>query len=306
MAPASRRCAVPAAPTALPVAKVAAFSIDDVTTTEIDDAFSVEHLDDGTVRVGIHIAAPGLAIKPDDEIDKIARSRMSTVYMPGDKITMLPDEVVNAFTLAEGTTCPARVAVRRTESGRLVDHLDHDPRRAGADSKQPAPQRPRCAGQRGNIGERRRRVSAQGRTGPAVEMGPEAGSGAHGQARSLWFEAGAGQPRRLQFLCRGRRGLDRAPQARRAAGQDRRRADDFRKQHLGQAAARLRRAGHLPFARRRQRRRLGGQNAGAHGHARGAAPGPRASINMPGARRRCAAIPTWSTSGRSSPAPSTA
>ena len=98
---------VPSAPTALPTAKVAAFSIDDVTTTEIDDAFSVEHLDDGNVRVGIHIAAPGLAIKPDDEIDKIARSRMSTVYMPGDKITMLPDEVVNAFTLAEGNTCPA-------------------------------------------------------------------------------------------------------------------------------------------------------------------------------------------------------
>ncbi|MDB5791805.1 MAG: ribonuclease [Massilia sp.] len=98
---------VPAAPTALPMANVAAFSIDDVTTTEIDDAFSVEHLIDGSVRVGIHIAAPGLAIKPDDAIDKIARARMSTVYMPGDKITMLPDEVVNAFTLAEGTTCPA-------------------------------------------------------------------------------------------------------------------------------------------------------------------------------------------------------
>ncbi|WP_305823425.1 ribonuclease catalytic domain-containing protein [Massilia brevitalea] len=98
---------VPSAPAGLPTANVAAFSIDDVTTTEIDDAFSVEQLDDGNVRVGIHIAAPGLAIKPDDEIDKIARGRMSTVYMPGDKITMLPDEVVNAFTLAEGNTCPA-------------------------------------------------------------------------------------------------------------------------------------------------------------------------------------------------------
>ena len=98
---------VPSAPANLPTAKVAAFSIDDVTTTEIDDAFSIEHLEDGNVRVGIHIAAPGLAIKPDDEIDKIARGRMSTVYMPGDKITMLPDEVVDAFTLAEGTTCPA-------------------------------------------------------------------------------------------------------------------------------------------------------------------------------------------------------
>jgi exoribonuclease-2 len=98
---------VPAAPTNLPLAKVAAFSIDDVTTTEIDDAFSVEQLDDGNVRVGIHIAAPGLAVRPDDAIDKIARARMSTVYMPGDKITMLPDEVVNAFTLAEGKNCPA-------------------------------------------------------------------------------------------------------------------------------------------------------------------------------------------------------
>lgn len=99
--------AVPGAPADLPLAEVAAFSIDDVTTTEIDDAFSVKHLDDGTVRVGIHIAAPGLGIKPDDVIDKIARTRMSTVYMPGDKITMLPDEVVNAFTLAEGSDCPA-------------------------------------------------------------------------------------------------------------------------------------------------------------------------------------------------------
>ena len=99
--------AVPSAPTGLPLAAVAAFSIDDVTTTEIDDAFSVETLADGMVKVGIHIAAPGLGIRPDDAIDKIARARMSTVYMPGDKITMLPDEVVNAFTLAEGKTCPA-------------------------------------------------------------------------------------------------------------------------------------------------------------------------------------------------------
>ena len=92
---------------ALPVAPAAAFSIDDVTTTEIDDAFSVQRLDDGTVRIGIHIAAPGLGIRRDDAVDAVARQRMSTVYMPGDKITMLPDSVVDAFTLAEGKTCPA-------------------------------------------------------------------------------------------------------------------------------------------------------------------------------------------------------
>ncbi|MEV4778495.1 ribonuclease catalytic domain-containing protein [Burkholderia sp. LMU1-1-1.1] len=98
---------VPVAPTNLPLADVKAFSIDDVTTTEIDDAFSVTKLADGNVKIGIHIAAPGLGIKPDDAVDKMARARMSTVYMPGDKITMLPDSIVEAFTLAEGKTCPA-------------------------------------------------------------------------------------------------------------------------------------------------------------------------------------------------------
>jgi exoribonuclease-2 len=98
--------AVPAMPQ-LPVADVQAFSIDDVTTTEIDDAFSLQTLANGLVRIGIHIAAPGLGIRPDDAIDAIARQRMSTVYMPGDKITMLPDELVQAFTLGAGQTRPA-------------------------------------------------------------------------------------------------------------------------------------------------------------------------------------------------------
>ena len=97
---------IPAMPS-LPVADVQAFSIDDVTTTEIDDAFSVVRLDDGTVRVGIHIAAPSLGIRREDAIDAIARQRLSTVYMPGEKITMLPDSLVESFTLAEGKTCPA-------------------------------------------------------------------------------------------------------------------------------------------------------------------------------------------------------
>ena len=92
---------------ALPVAEVSAFSIDDITTTEIDDAFSVQMIGEGKIRVGIHIAAPALGITRDDAIDAIARERMSTVYMPGDKITMLPDELVQQFTLAEGDARPA-------------------------------------------------------------------------------------------------------------------------------------------------------------------------------------------------------
>jgi exoribonuclease II len=99
--------AAPAAATDLPIADVQAFSIDDAHTTEIDDAFSVVGLPDGGMRVGIHIAAPGLGIAPDSDLGRIARGRLSTVYMPGRKITMLPEAVVEHFTLGEGETVPA-------------------------------------------------------------------------------------------------------------------------------------------------------------------------------------------------------
>ena len=86
---------------------VAAFSIDDSQTTEIDDALSVQGLGSGTVTVGVHIAAPGLAFAPGSPLDQVARARMSTVYMPGYKITMLPDAVVQSYTLLEGGDRPA-------------------------------------------------------------------------------------------------------------------------------------------------------------------------------------------------------
>ena len=91
----------------LPLSPARAFSVDDSATTEIDDALSVQGLGTGTVRLGIHIAAPGLAFQPGSAIDQLGRNRLSTVYMPGYKITMLPDEVVQNYTLMEGRDCPA-------------------------------------------------------------------------------------------------------------------------------------------------------------------------------------------------------
>ncbi len=94
-------------PVELPLAPVCAFSIDDATTTEIDDAFSVRDLSNGNHEIGIHIAVPALAIPRGSPLDAIARTRLSTVYMPGRKLTMLPEDAVAAFTLREGTTVPA-------------------------------------------------------------------------------------------------------------------------------------------------------------------------------------------------------
>jgi exoribonuclease-2 len=91
----------------LPRAEVAAFSIDDAATTEIDDAFSVTPLPSGGTRIGIHIAAPALGIPPGSILDAAARRRLSTVYFPGAKITMLPETAIAAFTLAAGSACPA-------------------------------------------------------------------------------------------------------------------------------------------------------------------------------------------------------
>ncbi|MBK6401082.1 MAG: RNB domain-containing ribonuclease [Rhodocyclaceae bacterium] len=131
-------CADPIEPAGLPVAGVRAFSIDDAHTTEIDDAFSLVALPDGGMRVGIHIAAPGLGISPDSDLGRLARNRLSTVYMPGRKITMLPEAVVERFTLGAGKTAPAvslyldvgaDLAVRghqtRLESVPVVANLRH-------------------------------------------------------------------------------------------------------------------------------------------------------------------------------------
>jgi exoribonuclease II len=131
---------VPALRETLPRADVQAFSIDDSATTEVDDALSVRGLGTGTVTLGIHIAAPGLALLPDAPLDKVARDRLSTVYMPGWKLTMLPDAVVEAYTLAEGRDCPAvslyvtideaslaiRTSETRLEAVPIAANLRHD------------------------------------------------------------------------------------------------------------------------------------------------------------------------------------
>ncbi len=125
---------------ALPHAEIEAFSIDDSTTTEIDDALSVTLLPNGNTQVGIHIAAPALGIQLDTTgLDKEVMRRLSTVYMPGHKITMLPEAAIRPFSLDAGAIKPAlslylEVAPdftivsqqTRLEKVRIVENLRHD------------------------------------------------------------------------------------------------------------------------------------------------------------------------------------
>lgn len=94
-------------------AAVEAFSIDDSSTTEIDDALSlsISYAADGQtineLSLGVHIAVPALLLTPESRWDAMARERMSTVYAPGQKIQMLPEAIVRCFSLDEGKLCPA-------------------------------------------------------------------------------------------------------------------------------------------------------------------------------------------------------
>ena len=114
---------VPTITTDLELATAECFSIDDATTTEIDDAFSLGALANGNTRIGIHIAAPSLGVPVDSALDAIVLSRLSTVYMPGNKITMLPDAVVKPFSLDAGEIKPAlSLYIEITPSFEIVSH----------------------------------------------------------------------------------------------------------------------------------------------------------------------------------------
>ena len=85
-----------------------AVSIDDSATTEIDDALSVQGLGSGRGDLRHPHRRPRTwPSQPGSPLDGVARNRYSTVYMPGYKLTMLPDDVVQSYTLAEGRDCPA-------------------------------------------------------------------------------------------------------------------------------------------------------------------------------------------------------
>jgi exoribonuclease II len=126
-------------PQDLPLSEVEAFSIDDSTTTEIDDALSVKLLANGNTQVGVHIAVPALGVLPHTPLDTEVMKRLSTVYMPGNKVTMLPEQAIRPFSLDAGEIKPAlslyievapdfSVVHRdtRLERIKIADNLRHD------------------------------------------------------------------------------------------------------------------------------------------------------------------------------------
>ncbi|MCB9557429.1 MAG: RNB domain-containing ribonuclease [Deltaproteobacteria bacterium] len=83
-----------ASATATPTATVehAAFTIDDPDTREVDDAITITALGDAW-QVDVDIADVALHVVPDGALDKEARRRATTVYLPTETFLMLPGEI---------------------------------------------------------------------------------------------------------------------------------------------------------------------------------------------------------------------
>ncbi|TYQ25577.1 VacB/RNase II family 3'-5' exoribonuclease [Pseudanabaena sp. UWO311] len=84
------------------------YTIDDISTTEIDDGLSIETLADGSKRIWIHIADPTRWLDPESPLDKDARKRGTSVYLPTGVIPMFPmDLATGPMSLIESKVCHA-------------------------------------------------------------------------------------------------------------------------------------------------------------------------------------------------------
>jgi ribonuclease R len=71
------------------------FTIDPSTARDFDDAVSAERIDGGGVRVWVHIADVSAHVREGSLLDREARRRATSVYVPGAVEPMLPSELSN-------------------------------------------------------------------------------------------------------------------------------------------------------------------------------------------------------------------
>jgi exoribonuclease II len=98
-------------------------TIDGQSTLDYDDAISYEEFGD-TCRLGVHIVDVGHFVKKDDPIDREARLRASSIYMPDRKISMLPPNLAEGCcSLKAGELRPAiSMLIRLSKTSEILDY----------------------------------------------------------------------------------------------------------------------------------------------------------------------------------------
>ena len=135
-------------------------TIDPVDARDFDDAISLERLDGGHWRLGVHIADVSHFVRPRTALDREASERATSVYLPDRVLPMLPEMISNSLASLQ----PGKVRYTKTafmeftaEGLRVVDRtpLGGHQEQQAADLRagRRVPGRPRRTGGRSSGGK---------------------------------------------------------------------------------------------------------------------------------------------------------
>ncbi len=92
-------------------------TLDRAGTDEIDDALTIIKDREKGFCIRSHICLPSIAIPAGSPLDMYARFRMSTIYTPQEKFTMLPRSIYRRFSLVQGKVRPVLTVEARIDEG---------------------------------------------------------------------------------------------------------------------------------------------------------------------------------------------
>jgi ribonuclease R len=90
--------------------KTTVITIDPEDARDFDDAISLEKLKNGHWRLGVHIADVSHFVRPKSPLDREARQRATSVYLPDRVIPMLPEIISNGLASLQ----PGKVRLTKT------------------------------------------------------------------------------------------------------------------------------------------------------------------------------------------------